>query len=235
MSHITTARASLIALAFIPLAASADHALPEGYEAAPQECAIASDLGLGSRSGEVACLQEHLIEDGVLSIGAPTGYFGERTKTAVAAWQKAHGIAPTGFFGALSRAAFSGEKPHDTGAPQVPAAMHKELDVSEWPAVPRVSIAVRPDAMSGYNLEIQTENFTFAPQRASSPALPGEGHAHLMVDGKKIARVYGNWFHIPADAIGNGTHEVLVTLNGNDHSDLMHEGRMIAATTTITR
>ena len=233
-SHSALAGA-LFALAALPLSVFADHALPEGYAATTQEsaCAIMADLGLGSRDASVACLQQHLIEDGHLALSSPTGYFGELTKAAVVEWQREKGIAPTGYFGALSRAAFGA---HETAA-VTPAPMpHAELDVSAWPAAPTVAIVVTKDAMSGYNLEIQTQNFTFAPQRASSTALPNEGHAHLMVDGKKFARVYGNWFHIPAEAVAApGIHEIHVTLNANDHSDLVHDGKVIEARYQLTK
>lgn len=237
MSRTFLARAgAMIALALIPLSASADHALPEGYVAAGEtSCVIHTDLGVGSRGEAVMCLQKQLIANGYLALPAPTGYFGEITKAAVAEWQRAKGVAATGFFGPLSRSALSGMPATGVHAPAA-APMHKELDVSAWPSVPRVTIAVTPDAMSGYNLEIQTENFAFAPQRASSSALPNEGHAHLMVDGKKLARVYGNWFHIPVEAVSApGTHEIHVTLNANDHSDLVHDGAVIEARYSLTK
>jgi len=228
-SHSALAGA-FVALAALPLSVFADHALPEGYAAAAQDptCAIMSDLGLGSRDASVTCLQQRLIADGHLALSPPTGYFGELTKAAVAEWQREKGIVPTGYFGALSRAALGSPAVVTTVAPM--PMPHKELDVSTWPAVPTVAIVVSKDAVSGYNLEIQTQNFTFAPQRASTTALPNEGHAHLMVDGKKIARVYGSWFHIPAETVAApGTHEIHVTLNANDHSDLIHDGKAIEA------
>jgi len=221
----------------LPLSASADHAVPEGYVAAAgAACSISSDIGLGSRSAEVECLQKHLIEKGFLTLSTHTGYFGEMTKAAVIAWQTKNAVPATGFFGPLSRAAFAGMSNMTDSHAAAPEKMHAQLDVSKWPSVPTVSIVVTPDAMSGYNLEIKTENFTFAPQRASSPALPNEGHAHLMVDGKKIARLYGHWFHIPAEAVAApGTHEVHVTLNANDHSDLVIDRKVIEARYSLTK
>jgi len=61
-------------------------------------------LTVGVRSDEVTELQKALIAEGVLKIDAPTGYFGELTKAAVIAFQKARGIANTGFVGPLTRA-----------------------------------------------------------------------------------------------------------------------------------
>jgi peptidoglycan hydrolase-like protein with peptidoglycan-binding domain len=49
-------------------------------------------------------LQKVLIAEGILKIDAPTGYFGQFTRTAVIAFQKARGIAQAGVVGPLTRA-----------------------------------------------------------------------------------------------------------------------------------
>jgi len=198
------------------------------------ECHIEENITLGSRGESVECLQKHLIEDELLGIASPTGYFGELTKSAVMKWQEEKGLPATGFFGALSRAAFESHK--EDAKPHTPTAeMHPAIDVAQWPTIPSASITVHADVKSGYNLEISAQNFRFAPEHASGQALPNEGHAHLMVNGKKLARVYGNWFHIPAEAVHAGENEILLTLNANDHSDLEYNGVRIQAKQTITK
>lgn len=233
--------APLLVLAVaIPAMAIADHNLPEQNEAGPatsheESCEIHANLTIGSRGEEVSCLQEHLIEDDLLSVSMPTGYFGEMTKAAVIEWQEEKGLPATGFFGPLSREAFAGHAEKNEQQKNT-MEIHPTIDVSQWPTIPSVNIKIHPDAMSGYNLEISTQNFRFAPEHASGQVLPNEGHAHLMIDGKKLARVYGNWFHIPADAVSSaGEHEVLLTLNANDHSDLAHGGVRIEAKAVITK
>jgi hypothetical protein len=53
----------------------------------------------------VTCLQQALIAGGYSIPAGATGYFGAQTQAAVAAWQKATGVAPAvGYFGAISRA-----------------------------------------------------------------------------------------------------------------------------------
>jgi peptidoglycan hydrolase-like protein with peptidoglycan-binding domain len=219
-----------------PLSVSADHSMQEGEMHTVSEgvCAIVSTLTVGSRGEEVLCLQGHLIKDGLLAISPATGYFGEMTKAAVTKWQESKGVPATGVFGTLSRTAFAGRTAEQVvEAPQM--QMQKSIDVAAWPSVPTVEIVAHPDAMVGWNLEIKTTNFRFAPEHASGAVLPNEGHAHLMVDGKKLARVYGNWFHIPKEAaLTSGSHEVHVTLNANDHSDLVAAGVTIGAKATIT-
>ncbi len=85
----------------------------------------------------------------------------------------------------------------------------------EAPEGMSVSLQVIADSVSGYNLRIATQGFRFAPENAGAAHVPGEGHAHLYVNGVKT-RVYSEWFHV--DGLAPGTHEVRVTLNANDHS-----------------
>jgi len=242
MKRISIAGMMLVgALSGVPLFAAADHYDPAtmSVEAAMTgaECVIQSNLSHGMRSAEVTCLQKHLIEDGLLKIGGATGYFGDLTKAAVMAWQKEKGLPETGYFGALSREAFSGHMSEDkevhTNAPAMGA--HAPLDITSWPMKPTVAIELHPDTMSGYNLEVKTENFRFAPEHVNTAVVANEGHAHVYVDGKKIARLYGNWMHLPKELfVGVGDHHVLVTLNANDHSDLAHGGTKIEAKGMVT-
>ena len=98
-------------------------------------------------------------------------------------------------------------------------------------AIPSVMVIVHQDAHKGWNIEIQTEQFTFAPEQVNQANQPNMGHGHLYVDGEKIARLYGNWYHL-----GNlepGTREITVSLHANGHELWTHEGEAIAHTATI--
>ena len=92
---------------------------------------------------------------------------------------------------------------------------------------PVVDLQLIPLAGGGYNLRVQTLNFIFTPQNIDTDPIPGEGHAHLYVDGVKIARLYGEWYHLgalPAEA------EVLtVSLYANDHSPFTVDGLPVSA------
>lgn len=94
---------------------------------------------------------------------------------------------------------------------------------------PSLSIKLLPDPVSGWNLHVQTESFRFAPEHAGAPHVPSEGHAHVYVDGTKIARLYGNWMHL-AELPEAAT--VAVTLNSNDHKTLSIAGKALRATAT---
>lgn len=98
-------------------------------------------------------------------------------------------------------------------------------------SAPSVSMSVTADAMSGWNVALETENFTFAPLSAGGASVPNEGHAHLYVNGRKIARLYGAFHHIPA--LTPGQHEILVTLSSNDHAYFAVDGARIEARTLI--
>ena len=107
----------------------------------------------------------------------------------------------------------------------------KPIMIPAGPNAPSVSISVTKDAVGGWNVHIKTGNFKFAPEHASGKHIPGEGHAHIYVNDKKISRVYGPWFHLgslPTDGAN-----VKVTLNANDHRDLMVDGKFVAATKTV--
>lgn len=95
---------------------------------------------------------------------------------------------------------------------------------------PSLSVEVIEDPVSGWNLHVLTEAFQFTPENAGATHAMNEGHAHVYVDGIKIARLYGNWMHIAAlpDAA-----EVSVTLNTNDHLTYSVDGKAISAAVNI--
>lgn len=99
--------------------------------------------------------------------------------------------------------------------------------------LPTVTLAATADHETGWNLRATLQNFALAPQNASTAHVAGEGHMHLYVDGTKVARIYGEWFHLPA--LPEGEHEIRLELNANDHSLFVVDGEPVAATTTITQ
>jgi hypothetical protein len=108
---------------------------------------------------------------------------------------------------------------------------HPMLEVPEDLPAPTLAVTIAADAKTGWNLHLETTEFRFAPEHASQDHQPGEGHAHLYIDGVKIARVYGPWYHIAS--LSPGEHVILVTLNANSHDDLAVDGKIISAEQTI--
>lgn len=108
------------------------------------------------------------------------------------------------------------EKMHDT-----------PLHIAKNIPLPTITAKLEKDPVSGFNLNLETGNFTFAPALSGREHKDGMGHAHLYVDGQKIARLYGNWFHIsefPKDA-----KSLEITLNSNNHRPFFVNNSIISS------
>lgn len=120
-----------------------------------------------------------------------------------------------------------------THAAGEPIHMHSMSERVEavGPAVPGITLTVTADPVSGFNVHADCTNLTWAPEKAGLDHVDGEGHAHVYVDGEKVARLYGEWYHLTG--LTPGTHEVKVSLNGNTHAAYAVDGVEIADTVTI--
>jgi hypothetical protein len=87
--------------------------LSGGSTAASTGYKFNTNLTVGSTGADVVALQDWLAAKGFLSIPAGTskGYFGQLTKTAVAAYQASAGISATGFVGPATRGALNAAAP----------------------------------------------------------------------------------------------------------------------------
>ena len=92
-----------------------------------------------------------------------------------------------------------------------------------------VALKVTADQISGANVQILTEGFTFAPGNVNGAHVEGEGHAHIYVDDVKISRVYTPWYHL--GSLTPGEHEIRVTLNANSHQEYAIGGTKVEAVT----
>lgn len=104
------------------------------------------------------------------------------------------------------------------------ALMHPKFEIPRGAPVPSVMIHAEKDTMGGWNIHLMTKNFEFTPEKAGLDDILGQGHAHLYVNGKKVARVYGNWFHT---TLVKGINKIKVTLNTNSHKDYYSEGKPV--------
>ena len=102
---------------------------------------------------------------------------------------------------------------------------HKTVMIEEGQPVPNIDLVVYEDAIKGWNLEIKLDNFQFTPQDVNRDNQLNQGHAHLFINGKKVTRLYGNWFYL--DSLSAGSNEIKVNLNTNSHESLMYQGNMI--------
>ena len=113
--------------------------------------------------------------------------------------------------------------------------MHPAREIDPELPVPRVSFAAFLDTMDGYNIRIETENFRFAPEDVNAAPVANEGHAHIYVNGKKVSRLYGPWFNLRSQYLDEGTNEVLITLNANDHTGWALDGQCISHLELLAR
>jgi hypothetical protein len=125
----------------------------------------------------------------------------------------------------------SPNQPGSTGHSHGEKHTHKAVAIPPGQPIPTVNLVVRPDAMRGWNLELRTTNFTFAPERVNTKGTTTEGHAHLYLNGKKLSRLYGSWHHLAE--LPPGHHKLTVTLNTNTHEELTVNGKRIEGSTII--
>jgi hypothetical protein len=120
-----------------------------------------------------------------------------------------------------------------THAADDPVHTHSMAEMVEavGPDVPGVVLTVTADPISGFNVHAAVTNLAWAPEKAGLDHLDGEGHAHVYVDGEKVARIYGEWYHLTG--LTPGTHEVKVSLNANTHGAYAVDGVEVADTVTI--
>lgn len=124
--------------------------------------------------------------------------------------------------------------PAQHGGGQAEAMAHGHsaaISLPAGPVAPSLKIEVLKDPKAGWNLHVIPENFRFSPQNASQADVPGEGHAHVYVNGIKLGRLYSEWLHI--GALPAGAAEVKVSLNANSHSPLEVEGVPVSASVVV--
>lgn len=96
---------------------------------------------------------------------------------------------------------------------------------------PAVELNLIPLMDGSYNIQLTTRNFTFTPQLVDQAPVAGEGHAHLYINGEKIARLYGEWYHLPG--LPEAAETVSVTLYANDHSAFAVDGSPVSASVMV--
>ncbi|WNF22933.1 hypothetical protein [Mesobacillus jeotgali] len=104
---------------------------------------------------------------------------------------------------------------------------HEMVNIPTGIQAPSIDGKVEQDPSGSWLLKIETEQFTFAPEKAGADQVNyDEGHAHLYLDGEKVNRLYGNYYNL--GELKKGTHQIKVTLNANNHDILAVGGQEIA-------
>ena len=95
------------------------------------------------------------------------------------------------------------------------------------PEVAPISVLkIQKDPTGGFNVQVVTTNFVWRPEMASMQHVPGEGHAHVYLDGRKIMRIYNEWFHLNTFQFSTKPGEQLLSIEfvGNDHAPYTIQG-----------
>jgi hypothetical protein len=90
----------------------------------------------------------------------------------------------------------------------------------EQQSAPTATLDIQKDPTGGFNVQVVTSNFIWRPEMASMKHVPGEGHAHVFLDGRKIMRIYNQWFHLNTYQFSTRAGEQLLSIEfvGNDHA-----------------
>jgi len=91
---------------------------------------------------------------------------------------------------------------------------------------PKASLEVKKDPTGGFNVHVLSSNFAWRPEMASRKHVVGEGHAHVYLDGRKIMRIYNEWFHLNTYQFATRAGEQIVSIEfvGNDHAPYTIQG-----------
>ena len=100
---------------------------------------------------------------------------------------------------------YMNQNPSHTSAPAA------ELQAQQAPAMD-VDYTIKQDDL---HLKLAVRNFSFSLENMGKENKPGEGHVHLYLDGKKVAKIFEPTFVLKD--IPEGKHEVTVELARNDH------------------
>jgi len=98
-------------------------------------------------------------------------------------------------------------------------------------SAPKATLDIQKDPTGGFNVQVITSNFVWRPEMASMKHVPGEGHAHVYLDGRKIMRIYNEWFHLNTYQFSTRAGEQLLSIEfvGNDHSPYTIQGVPVGA------
>jgi len=112
---------------------------------------------------------------------------------------------------------------HTEGATSVHELAEQDL--------PRAVLDIQKDPTGGFNVQVKTTNFVWRPEMASMQHVPGEGHAHVYLDGRKIMRIYNEWFHLNTYQFSTRSGEQLLSIEfvGNDHAPYTINGLPVGA------
>ena len=104
--------------------------------------------------------------------------------------------------------------------------------VSETPSPTVQIVPVTTPSADGFEITLDTTNFTFLREENGAPHVPGEGHGHLYLNGLKLDRLYEPTTQI--GALDPGTYTLMVSLNTHEHDPYVDDGGQVSSSLTFT-
>lgn len=121
-------------------------------------------------------------------------------------------------------------------APSVAWAHGTSLHEVDAASAPTANVTATWDEEGGLNVSIATQKFTWVAPKDGTSFVEGEGHAHLLIDGKEVGRSYGPELYLSPDTPGltAGEHVLQVELAGSDHAMYAVNEEEVSAATKFT-
>jgi len=110
--------------------------------------------------------------------------------------------------------------------------VHEVHDVAADGAPAIREFRIEPDPAGGWNVVLDTANFSFVLDDATDVPAGHVGHAHLFINGTEFGMLYEPVSHI--DDLPFGEHDFRVVLNDQQHAEYAITGRPIEARLSLT-
>lgn len=112
---------------------------------------------------------------------------------------------------------------------------HSMVQIPDSVALPSISLVLSRDTKSGFNLQIETENFELEPPELANCCNEKmlEGHAHIFINGAKVYRAYSQYIHLPAELFSPGVNQIMVSLNDHEHNTWSLGSKMVMSTLVV--
>ncbi|MDG9718112.1 hypothetical protein [Streptomyces sp. DH24] len=130
----------------------------------------------------------------------------------------------------------------ETGNGESPAAVGRLLDETDEEGrryreiggehAPRIGIEVQPEDDGSWDVRLRLRDFRLSPPGERARAVPGQGLAHLYVDGRLVTRLHTREHRLPA--VPRGTHHVTARLYADDGTVWAVDGEPVESTAAIT-
>ncbi|MEU3527445.1 hypothetical protein AB0E62_26850 [Streptomyces sp. NPDC038707] len=99
---------------------------------------------------------------------------------------------------------------------------------------PAVAVEVTPDPSGGWDVRLSLRHFRCSAPGTRPAAVLGRGLVQLYVDGRRVARLHTPAYHLAADRVPHGTHQVTARLYADDGTVWAVRGKPVENTADVT-